>query len=209
MVPSLLDMVFPRVSLGGAEGALVSDAEVLQLQQQCHSGGFPVQVDGLECVIAAASYDDAPLVRKAVHTLKYKRIPAVYHALALAMDHALPVASTDATVLCPVPLHWTRRFWRGFNQAELLAEALGHYRHMPVCSVLKRRRPTGRQARRGRKDRLVAMQDAFAARTGFAVPKTVILIDDVVTTGATLSACAAALRAAGAQSVSAWVVARA
>jgi ComF family protein len=110
-------------------------------------------------------------------------------------------------VLCPVPLHWTRAWERGFNQAFLLAEHVGYVCGWEAEELLVRSRPTGRQARRTTGDRRRALREAFTVRSPIVAPPHVILLDDVATSGATLTACAQALRDAGAQRVQALVVA--
>jgi predicted amidophosphoribosyltransferase len=107
--------------------------------------------------------------------------------------------------LVPVPLHPRRRRQRGYNQAERLAAAVARRTGLELADCLERRGPAAaRQVGRGRADRL-AGPEIEAARP---VPRRVLLVDDVCTTGATLAACAAALRANGTTSVSALVYAR-
>lgn len=143
-------------------------------------------------------------MKQAIHLFKYRRIPKLCQSISQLIIDA-EFEAGDA-VLCPVPLHWTRLYWRGFNQAELLAGEVGGACSLPVQSLLKRTRPTGHQAHRTRADRLTAVRNAFVC-TETIVPKHVILIDDLATTGATLDACAAALKRAGAERVEGWVVA--
>ena len=103
----------------------------------------------------------------------------------------------------PVPLHALRRWRRGFNQAADLAAHLG----VPVVHALRRKRHTGRQVELSRTARLSALGDAFAlARRSGGRPtaaairdRSVVLVDDVITTGATVEACSAVLRDAGAR----------
>jgi len=109
-------------------------------------------------------------------------------------------------VLCPVPLHWSRRFQRGFNQSQLLADAVGKEKGIEVRSLLARKKPTGFQSHRTRAQRLVSVRGAFACTTKI-VPPFVVLIDDLATTGATLDSCASALKQSGARYVEAWVIA--
>lgn len=124
----------------------------------------------------------------------------------LLLDVAPPILHTEDTVLCPVPLHFLRKFERGFNQAELLADVISLERELPMEKLLRRWKPTGYQARRKREDRFTPVKDAFRF-VGERVPAYVILVDDLMTTGATLSACAKVLKRAGVQKVEAWVVA--
>ena len=110
--------------------------------------------------------------------------------------------------LVPVPVHEARLRQRGYNQASLLARALGARAGLPVLEVLERRRATARQHGLGKAARLHNLRGAFALRTGAAVPSGLILVDDILTTSATLEACAGVLRSAGAASVFGFAIAR-
>jgi predicted amidophosphoribosyltransferase len=108
--------------------------------------------------------------------------------------------------LVPVPLHPARRRKRGFNQAERLAHALGRRTGMAVRDCLLRSGSNLRQVGRDRAARLAGPAGSVTSRG--PVPQSAVLVDDVMTTGATLTACAAGLRAAGSTEVSALVFAR-
>jgi predicted amidophosphoribosyltransferase len=109
--------------------------------------------------------------------------------------------------LIPVPLHRRRRRARGFNQAEALAAAVAGRTGLPLADCLARAGPDRRQVGRGRAARLAGPAGAIAVAPG-GLPREALLVDDVVTTGGTLAACAAALRQAGVQSVEAIAFAR-
>ena len=110
--------------------------------------------------------------------------------------------------LVPVPLHDARLRVRGFDQARLLAQALGKTAARPVLTSLLRTRDTGSQGGLSATARVRNVAGAFAA-SGFNGVQHVALIDDVATTAATLNACALALKRAGVKRVDAWVIARA
>ncbi len=110
--------------------------------------------------------------------------------------------------LVPVPLHDARLRLRGFDQARLLAQALGKSAARPVLTGLLRTRDTGSQGGLGATARVRNVAGAFVA-SGFNGVQHVALIDDVATTAATLNACALALKRAGVKRVDAWVIARA
>jgi len=163
---------------------------------------------------AIASYDGA--LRRVIHALKYGKRRSVARRLGRLMrDHAADVLA-GADVAVPVPLHWTRRRERGFNQAALLARELG----LPVLAALRRARRTRPQVDLVARDRLTNVAGAFALRRRDAwrlricrrhhplAGRTVVLVDDVCTTGATLDACARVLTQAGAVSVRAVTAAR-
>ncbi len=119
--------------------------------------------------------------------------------------------SRDPTALVvPVPLHWRRRFERGYNQAEALADALSRVLGLRSSRVLRRVKPTAKLAGIGRTERAARLRGAFRARRGRSLDgRTVLLVDDILTTGATCGGAARALKAAGASRVVAVVVARA
>lgn len=209
MFTMLLDLLFPKRSLGGEEGEWITAEERRRLKS------FPVILEKerlrllgiphLDRIIAGAAYGEVSMLRKAIHTFKYGRVRELAPELARLMLLAAPPMPTDA-VLCPVPLHWMRRFERGFNQAELLAEIIVREHGGRILSLLRRPRPTGHQAWRSKEERRGAMDNAFVCTMSVA-PRHVILVDDLATSGATLSACAKTLKAAGAERVDAWVVA--
>jgi ComF family protein len=120
-------------------------------------------------------------------------------------------ALSAADFLVPVPLHWTRLFQRRYNQAALLAQAIHSAGGPPAAvSCLIRRRRTPPQGRLSAAARSRNVRAAFAMRAGRSVTgKRVVIIDDVMTTGATLDECARVLRRAGAASVGALTLARA
>jgi ComF family protein len=122
----------------------------------------------------------------------------------------LPLAS-DHDLIIPIPLHRERLRWRGFNQALPLARAIGRASQCPVDPfVLARHRSTPPQVGLGADDRRRNVRGAFAVRHRERIRgRTVLLVDDVMTTGATAHECARVLRAAGARAVDAVVLARA
>lgn len=103
-------------------------------------------------------------------------------------------------VITAVPLHPKRQQWRGFNQAEMIGQYLAKSWHLPYQNLLKRIKNTEHQVGRIRTDRLQNMQGAFAVKK-LSLPKNILLVDDVWTTGATLSECATTLKKAGAKTV--------
>ena len=120
------------------------------------------------------------------------------------------LAASPADLIIPVPLHPLKHREREFNQADRLADALGAATGIPVEKrIVKRVLPTQTQTLLSREKRARNMRDAFAVENAAPLMgKRVALIDDVLTTGATTSACARALRKAGAKEVVVWTVAR-
>jgi ComF family protein len=113
-------------------------------------------------------------------------------------------------LIVPVPLHPARERERGFNQATLLAELLARQLAVPLVAALERTRSTITQTAYDRAERMENLRDAFRLRKNMNVRELrVLLIDDVLTTGSTLSECARILKEAGAISVYAATAARA
>lgn len=141
--------------------------------------------------------------------LKFHRDLAAGRLLAQAMARACG-ARARPDVLVPVPLHRARLRQRGYNQALELARPLGRMLGLPVrAGLLQRRRNTTAQSRLDAGARAANLRDAFAVPAHLAPPPHVALVDDVMTTGATLNAAADALQDAGVERVVAWVCARA
>jgi ComF family protein len=151
-------------------------------------------------------------LRLVLHELKYRgrRRAAGRLARALLESPAALAVLEPGVLLVPVPLHPRRRRERTFNQAELLAMALGGGRSLPVCrDALVRLKDTPAQTGLSAAARRRNVEGAFAVRRPARVAgRVVVLVDDVLTTGATTRACATALRRAGAAEVRLLTVAR-
>jgi ComF family protein len=156
-------------------------------------------------------------LRGLVHLLKYESVLPVASVLGGMMADTilelLPSCGDSATLVVPVPLHKSKRRDRGFNQAELIARAA--VKRLPkrvelATGVLVRHRATISQVGLTREQRIENMRGAFRVRDRQRLRgATVILVDDVMTTGTTLSECARVLKQAGAERVFAATVARA
>jgi predicted amidophosphoribosyltransferase len=157
---------------------------------------------GVDLALAASPFDG--VARSVVHGLKYARRLALADVAAAAMLSALPRHElVDAAV--PVPAGPWRWRWRGFDPAEEIAIALSRRSGLPVCACLKRARGP-RQVGRRRSERLDDPPSVWLAQ---CPPREALLVDDVWTTGATLTACARALREGGCRRIVALTLARA
>ena len=156
---------------------------------------------------AAASYEG--VVRDAIHALKFEGRRALARPLAaLVREQWGSVLASDVTGLVPVPLAGAREHGRGFNQAALLAEGVAAGLDVPVRPRwLARVRVTRAQSELGAAERRANVRGAFAADPATA-GRHVVVVDDVLTTGATAAECARALRAVGAARVGVLTVAR-
>ncbi len=161
---------------------------------------------GFDAAYCFGSYEG--VLRKLIHLYKYSGIHTLSRPLGSRLALALPFGrSFDAVV--PVPLHWRRRWRRGFNQSELLGRELARRLSVPLESALSRTRATGAQAGLSNAGRRDNVSGAFRIRNQAAIyQKRVLLVDDVLTTGATAAACARILKRHGASQVAVITLAR-
>ena len=158
----------------------------------------------LDTISAALRY--APPIDRLLPRFKFHQDLAAGRVLAQLMAARLPALPRSA-VLVPVPLHPSRLRARGYDQALQLARALARLRALPCRRLLKRVVATAPQSELDAAARRRNLRDAFSCHR--APPAHVVLVDDVMTTGATLRAAAEALRRRGATRVDAWICARA
>ena len=166
---------------------------------------------GLDGLIVVCSYRGPG--KNCINKIKYKWIYDIEKILATIISQNLWKFDfpTDS-VLVPVPLHTKRKRWRGFNQAELLGKDLSKRFKHPYADLLLRSRYTRPQVELKKDERKKNVRGAFSLRFTQSKPfslqgKNILLVDDVYTTGATMSECANVLKRAGASSVWAMAVA--
>lgn len=166
---------------------------------------------------AAALFYYAGEYRSITRALKYGRNFGAGRWFARMLGARLKEAGWEPDLVCPVPLHWDRRFARGYNQAEVIGREVARVLGVPFePRLLQRRRHTASQTRLSAEDRSRNLAGAFRVRSGlasltdgwtgkpsdpnshssFARPPRILIVDDVFTTGATTAACAAALHEA-------------
>jgi len=158
---------------------------------------------------AAYSYGsyDGPL-QKLIQLFKYSKVESLAGPLSRLLLESLPLAE-NFDVIMPMPMHWRKRWERGFNQAELLAAPVARRYGLKLSHNLHRTRYTKAQAGLNEKQRQENLKDSLRVRRAAELSgKRVLLIDDVFTTGATLRAAAAVLKANGAARVTALTLAR-
>lgn len=150
------------------------------------------------------------VVRQALHAIKYQGEQRLAEPLGRAVGRRWAAIGVGAQMIANVPVHRDRERQRGYDQAALIARCAADELRLPFAPVLTRVRGTVAQFDLDRRDRARNVRDAFVVvdQAGTVRGRWVLLIDDVVTTGATLAACATALEAEGALAVSAITVAR-
>ena len=165
---------------------------------------LPEAQAALDGAFALWLFDAGGTVQRLQHLLKYGNRPAYGHALGGLIGTAYQgTAAPRPTLVLPIPLHRARRYERGYNQSAMLARGAGQALGVPVSETcLMRPHATSSQTRLSRLQRWENVADAFAVTQPEAVAgHTLLLVDDVLTTGATLAAAALALKQAGASSV--------
>ena len=162
--------------------------------------------NGFDTVYTFGSYERT--LRELIHLFKYHRVRTLVRPLGQLLARAVPTERPFDLVV-PMPLHWRKRWSRGYNQAGLLAKEIARMRGLRVAKIVQRVKPTVPQAGLSNSKRRLNMQGAFAMRNGTNIKGLrILLIDDVLTTGATASACAKVLKRAGAKHVAVAAVAR-
>lgn len=147
-------------------------------------------------------------LRQLIHLFKYGKLETLADPLGAMIVRALPLEARFDMVLA-MPMHWRKKWSRGFNQAELLAQRVAARYGLKVAAHLQRSRYTKPQASLSESERQLNLKNSFCVRRPARVQgKRVLLIDDVMTTGATLREAAGALKAAGVRSVTALTLAR-
>jgi ComF family protein len=212
----LLEVLLPPSCAGcGRYGHLLCGTCLAQFQHASSpddrfAGPDPGTLVGDALELAAASFVHAGNLRRALQRLKYGGSGSIAEPLAAAAAPALEALTRvcGPLPLVPVPVHAARQRQRGYNQAALLASALGSRAGLPVLDILERRRSTARQHGLGKAARLHNLRGAFALRDGARSPPMAILVDDILTTSATLESCARVLRETGAVAVYGFSIAR-
>lgn len=224
----ILDLLFPPLCVGcGVEGTFlcgVCKALLQWIHPQCFGCGKlmpagPRTPPGRTCLscqdisfvyaFVSPFLFEKDCVRELVHALKYRRVrdtSAVFASLLLEYCSRYSLILSKNAMLIPIPLHKKRKRIRGFNQAELIARHFGTYAGIEVYTdILQKIKPTAPQVELLSHERKENVKDAFSVFYPEKIrEKTVILLDDVKTTGATIEEAARTLKEAGAERV--WAI---
>jgi ComF family protein len=228
----LLNVVFPIVCTGCGKDLPADDryrlcpdcfaALPLIDGLVCATCGKPLPDGGEHCfacrkgaprhfVFARSAGEYRGLLRTLLHAFKFQNKDYLDGILGRLLAYAVHKYAMEGTVECivPVPMHPLKRFFRGYNQAELLARRLSEYLGKPVLNALQRKRMTRRQYLLSRAERSINLKDAFTARDAALLKsRRVILVDDICTTCATMEECSRSLKKAGALAVYGFTIAR-
>ena len=202
MLSTLISMLAPPLCLACAADA----GRAEPLCRECRAALFGARPSGGPAGCWAAFAYDGP-AGALVRSLKFGGRVAVADVMAAQLTLRAPDGLLEG-VLVPVPIHPRHRRRRGLAHAELLAAAVGRRSGLEVAECLGREGDPRPQVGRGRRQRIAGVAGAIGVRAGTAVPRRALVIDDVVTTGATIAACRQALRSAGAERVAGVAYAR-
>lgn len=163
-------------------------------------------VKGFDISICCCIYEG--YAREMVHKLKYNGKIPIAKSMAGMMFDVIKKEKIDFDIIVPVPVHKNRMKKRGYNQSYLISTELSNLTNKPCMDILKRIKDTPSQILFNVEDRWYNVKDAFICTTPLN-KKSVLLVDDVVTTGATVSFCASCLKSSGALNVNVISFARA
>ncbi|MFH0873504.1 MAG: phosphoribosyltransferase family protein [Candidatus Komeilibacteria bacterium] len=201
----LLNLIFPLSCLHCGQGdelLCVACRETLILQPQTIPGGT------VKTLLVAADYE-TPIIQTLIKAYKYHNLPQLASYLApLLIQRLQSIPQLPPMEILPIPLHAKRLRQREYNQSLLLAQLVASHFGWKLNSDLRRNKNTSAQARLNREQRLHNLDQAFHYTGTSLVGKNVLLLDDVITTGATIEAAAAALRPHQPDSIWALALAR-
>ncbi len=163
-------------------------------------------MSGFDAAYSYGAYEDE--LRELIHLFKYGKIQTLAKPLGKLLSAAFP-RDEAFDLIVPMPMHWLRRWQRGFNQAELLAREIGRRTGTPIRSAVRRVHHKTAQAGLTSASRRANVVGAFRVRNPRLIEnRRILLIDDVMTTGATAAACSRVLKRAGAARVTLLTLAR-
>ncbi len=196
----LLDFIFPRLCAGcGLSGVLVC-AECLG-RMVAENKRMTFRGSNFDELLVAIKYEKNSLIQKLIFLFKYhysRDLAEILGQFLVSLFEQYNHFPRDRIIVTFVPMHKKREKFRGFNHAESLAKCFGAKADLPVAEILKRIRNTQEQAQLKRSERLVNLKDSFQFLGPGLEGKIVVLVDDVSTTGTTLTECSKVLKENGA-----------
>lgn len=227
----ILDILYPSICLGCGEWGIVlceicrKQIEYIEKDACFYCNRVSLygithenckRPQGLDGVLAVAYY--TPIMKKLVASIKYDFLFSACTDIFSGLNPLVMAKFRGCTrlwkpdLIQPVPLHSSRKRWRGFNQAEVLANEFQKVASLPILYTVARRKKTLPQAKTtSRLERVLNLENAFTVfedRKDTVNGKTIIVVDDVLTTGNTVKEAAKALKKAGAKSVFVWCLAK-
>jgi competence protein ComFC len=195
------------------DGAICQVCGRVSNQEKTNVCGDCSAVQQVKWVYNRSVFAYTAFVKQLVWRYKYKGLQRLAKPLGLLMAETVDhYWRKQKFVLSYVPLHRDRLQERGFNQAALLAQMIGKHLRLPVVPLLMRRRATPQQSSKGRDERLHALHDAFSLREDVDVTQlaehSILLVDDIYTTGTTIRECAKPLKRRGIENVYSITIAR-
>lgn len=206
LIETIKSYIFPAYCLGcSKEGAVLCDSCKQELR--CIPN---IYIDHKTEVFSLFLYEEKSLIRRVIEAGKYYYIEEIFqkiqsHIYAGILEQKAYFENID--YICPVPLHKKRLAMRGFNQAESIALIVAELLDLPVVSLLRRTKATKQQARLSKTERMENTKNAFITIENVK-GRSILLVDDVYTTGSTVGACTQSLMSAGAKEVKVFVIAR-
>jgi competence protein ComFC len=195
----LLDLLYPKFCV---ECGRMGQYLCANCYEQLDFIGLPIYLEldqvYLDRTLACLKYQSP--TSTLIQTLKYQSVKGIGVFCGRLLHHTFNVPA--ATSITAVPLHPHRQAQRGFNQAEVIAQELARTMKVPYCKLLRRTRSTRSQASRTRREDRLHLHSLFAVTSDFlklqrqepALLEKIIIVDDVITTGATLNECARVLK---------------
>ncbi len=202
----VLDILFPPRCVGcAADGVWLCGACLLRCGPSVDKRR---PIDGVDRLLCLGSYD-SPTLGTAIRSLKYASGRVLATTLGTALGSLARREHIRSDCIVPVPLHHRRQRSRGFNQSALLAYGIATVTGVPARTIVRRIRNTVPQVSLTEERRVKNVANAFSLANGVTVvPERGIIVDDVFTTGATISEVARVLRKAGMHSITALTVAK-
>ena len=220
----LTDLLFPTVCAAcGKLGPIICSDCLKKFSEidgtGCMRCGYPMEETRVSCKLcrvenfnlrqARACFSYSEPLKTVIQRYNYDGLFSLARPLGELMAHKWPEWAQIPDIIVPIPLHARRQRSRGFNQAQLLAHRLGYSNDIEVTDqVLRRVRNTRPQVEISLLERKENVWGAFAAEPGVLKGKNILLLDDVFTSGATMTSAAGTLLEAGAKNVSAYCLAR-